>query len=55
MQNDRLKFKDEFNKRVYRFALDVIAFVERLPKGQVSGIISDQLLWSATSIGANVV
>ncbi|MBC8273353.1 MAG: four helix bundle protein [Chloroflexi bacterium] len=55
MQNDRLKFKDEFNERVYRFALDVIAFVERLPKGQVSGIISDQLLRSATSIGANVV
>ena len=55
MQNDRSKFKDEFNKRVYRFALDVIAFVERLPKGQVSGIISDQLLRSATSIGANVV
>ena len=55
MQNGRLKFKDEFNKRVYRFALDVIAFVERLPKGQVSGIISDQLLRSATSIGANVV
>lgn len=55
MQNARLKFKDEFNKRVYRFALDVIAFVERLPKGQVSGIISDQLLRSATSIGANAV
>ena len=55
MQNDRLKFKDEFKGRVYRFALDVIGFVERLPKGQVSRIISDQLLRSATSIGANVV
>ena len=51
MQNDRSKFKG----RVYRFALDIIGFVERLPKGQVSRIISDQLLRSATSIGANVV
>ncbi len=55
MQNDRSKFKDEFKGRVYRFALDTIAFVERLPKGQVSRIISDQLLRSATSIGANVL
>ncbi len=55
MQNDKSKFKEEFKGRVYRFALDVIGFVERLPKGQVSSIIGDQLLRSATSIGANVV
>ena len=55
MQNDRSKFKDAFKGRVYRFALDIIGFVERLPKGQVSRIISAQLLRSATSIGANVV
>jgi len=55
MQNDRSKFKAEFKGRVYRFALEIIAFVEGLPKGQVSRIISEQLLRSATSIGANVV
>jgi len=55
MQNDRLKFKEEFEGRVYRFALDIIGFIEQLPKGQVSNVISDQLLRSATSIGANVV
>jgi four helix bundle protein len=55
MQSDKLKFKDEFEGRVYRFALDIIGFVEQLPKGQVSRVISDQLLRSATSIGANVV
>ena len=55
MQNDRSKFKDEFNRRVYKFALDIIAFIEQLPKGQVSNIISEQLLRSATSIGANVI
>jgi len=55
MQTDKSKFKEEFKGRVYRFALDIIAFVEQLPKGQVSRIMSDQLLRSATSIGANVV
>jgi len=55
MQNDKLKFKDEFQARVYRFALDVIVFVDRLPVEQTSRIITDQLLRSTTSIGANVI
>ncbi len=55
MQNDNAKFKDEFQARVYRFALDVIAFVDRLPVEQTSRIITDQLLRSTTSIGANVI
>jgi len=44
MQNDKSKFKDAFIKRVYKFALDIIAFVEQLPKGQVSNIIGEQLI-----------
>jgi hypothetical protein len=44
MQNDKLKFKEEFKRQVYRFALDIIAFVEQLPKGQVSSVVGDQLL-----------
>ena len=55
MQNDKAKFKDEFKNRVYKFALDVIRFVDRLPVEQTSRIISDQLLRSTTSIGANVI
>jgi len=55
MQSDKAKFKDEFNKRVYAFALDVIAFVDRLPAEQISRIITDQLTRSTASIGANVV
>ena len=55
MKNDRLKFKEEFRGRVYRFALDIIRFIEKLAKDQTSRVISDQLLRSATSIGANVV
>jgi four helix bundle protein len=55
MQNDRAKFKKEFKGRIYGFALDVIGLVDRLPAEQASRIISDQLLRSTTSIGANVI
>lgn len=55
MQNDKLKLKEEFRQRVYRFALDVIRFVEELPKDQISRVIGDQLLRSGTSVSANVV
>jgi four helix bundle protein len=54
MQNERLKLKEEFRQRVYKFALDIIEFIEQLPKEQTSRIIGDQLLRSATSVGANV-
>ncbi|MBE0431003.1 MAG: four helix bundle protein [Dehalococcoidia bacterium] len=55
MQSDRANFKSEFGNRVYRFALDVIRFVDQLPAEQASRIITDQLLRSTTSIGANVI
>src|SRR4030042_6054435 len=55
MQNDKAKFKEEFKDRVYRFALDIIGFADRLPVEQTSRVISDQLLRSTTSIGANVI
>ena len=55
MQNDKAKLKEEFKRRVYRFALDVIGFMDRLPVEEASRIISDQLLRSTTSIGANVI
>lgn len=55
MQSHKAKFKDEFKNRVYGFALNVIGFVDRLPAEQASRVISDQLLRSTTSIGANVI
>jgi len=55
MGTEKERFKDEFRQRVYRFALDIIKFVEQLPKEQTSKIIGNQLLRSATSIGANVI
>lgn len=38
----------------FRFSIRVIKFVRNLPKIQVYWIITDQLLRSATSIGANI-
>ena len=54
MKNDNAKFKNEFKKRVYHFALKVIAFLDALPDDRICRILGDQLLRSATSIGANV-
>jgi len=50
MQNDKLKFKDEFKKRLYKFVLKLIGFIDKLPKDGVSRIISDQLTGSGTGI-----
>jgi len=53
MQNDKSKFKDEFKKKVYRYILKLIKFIDNLPKDRTTQIISTQLLRSGTSIGAN--
>lgn len=55
MQNDKLKFKSEFKKRVYAFALEIIKFVDGLPENRTCGTMGNQLLRSATSIGANII
>jgi four helix bundle protein len=55
MQGDKARFKEEFGARVYRFALDAIGLVDRLPAEQTSRIITDQLIRSTTSIGASVI
>ena|SRR3972149_9116589 len=43
----------ELKSRTKRFGLDVIRFIEILPKGETSYVIRRQLLRSATSVGAN--
>jgi four helix bundle protein len=55
MQKYKSNIKNEFKKRTYKFALDVIGIIDSLPKEQTCKIISNQLLRSATSIGANTV
>lgn len=45
----------EIKQRTLQFSLDIINLVSAFPSKKVYWIISDQLLRSATSIGANVV
>jgi four helix bundle protein len=55
MQNDKEKFKRDFKRRLYGFALKLIEFLDRLPKDNVSKRLGDQLLRSGTSIVANYI
>ena len=52
--NSNLKSSD-IKIRSYRFSLDVIKFVNDLPNKRGFWSIGDQLLRSATSIGANMI
>ena len=55
MQNDKVKFKNDFKKRLYDFTLKLIKFLDNLPNDNVSKRLGDQLLRSGTSITANYV
>lgn len=47
--------KSDLRIRTYRFSIKIIKFLETLPEKRVYWVISDQLLRSATSIGANII
>jgi len=55
MQNDKVKFKNDFKRRLYQFVLRLVKFLDGLPKDNVSNRMSDQLLRSGTSILANYI
>ncbi len=46
-------FSEFFQKKIYRFTLDLIKFLEDLKYDATVKVIRDQLLRSGTSIGAN--
>jgi len=59
-ENSKLKieknnFKIEFHKRLIKFSLQIIKFCEEIRKDRNLWPIADQLIRSATSIGANVI
>ncbi len=45
--------RDQMQERTKKFTLDVIHLVGNMPNGRTAGIISKQMLRSATSVGAN--
>jgi len=55
MQNYRSKFKSDLKFRCYNFSLKIIALADTLPNKRSAWIIIDQLIRSATSIGANLI
>jgi len=55
VQNHNSKSKTELKYRCYYFSIQIIKFLETLPEKRIYWVISDQLLRSATSIGANIV
>jgi four helix bundle protein len=54
-QNYNSKFKTDLKIRCYRFSINIIKLSETLPNKRVYWIIVDQLIRSATSIGANII
>ncbi len=55
MQNDREKFKIDFFKRLIRFSISILKFTDYLSNKRTLWSINDQIVRSATSIGANVI
>lgn len=47
--------KTEFKKRLYKFVIKLIKFLEKLPKDQVTFVIVKQLIRSGTSILGNYI
>ncbi|SDP58758.1 four helix bundle protein [Mucilaginibacter sp. OK268] len=45
--------KAELKRRTQKFAIDVIKFIESLPRKRSLDVLSNQLIRCATSIGAN--
>ena len=47
--------QNTLKERSYHFALDILKLIAKLPNNRASWVISDQLIRSAGSIGANHV
>jgi four helix bundle protein len=55
MQNDREKFKKDFIRRLIVFSLRILKVAEKMRDKRILWSVVDQLIRSATSVGANVV
>ena len=55
MQNDSSKFKNDFEKRLIKFSIRIIRLCSELRSERNNWAIADQLIRSATSVGANVI
>jgi four helix bundle protein len=54
-QNHSSKVKTGLRERTYTYSVKTIKFLEALPEKRINWAISNQLLRSATSVGANII
>ena len=54
-QNYNSNLKTDLRYRCYNFSIKIIQFINSLPNQRTYWIIADQLLRSATSVGANII
>lgn len=54
-QNENSNPKNELRSRCYNYSIKVIKLINSFPEKRIYWVLSDQLLRSATSIGANVI
>src|SRR3990167_2425249 len=52
---DNQQFKTQFKRRLYKFVIELIQTLDKLPKDSTTRIFKDQLIRSATSILANYI
>ena len=53
--NQNLNLKSNVKYRAYKFSLDIVGLVKDFPQNKLYSIFLDQLVRSATSIGANLI
>ncbi|MHB8104694.1 MAG: four helix bundle protein [Dehalococcoidales bacterium] len=54
-QNHNVKAKGDLRERCYNYSIKTIKFLDTLPDKRINWVITNQLLRSATSIGANII
>lgn len=54
-QNHNLKLKGDLRERCYDFSVRIIKYLQTVPEKRINYVLSNQLLRSATSIGANII
>lgn len=51
--NSNNEFKERFKRRIYKFVLQLIGFIDSLPNDQTCRVVGNQLMRSGTSVGGN--
>jgi four helix bundle protein len=54
-QSQNSKVKGDLRERCYDYSVKTIKFIDTLPEKRVNWILTNQLVRSATSIGANII